>query len=49
MVSLFAQTNPNRVLLTDKTGNTTGFLAERLDSIWFARVEGRIAAEIESL
>ena len=49
MVSLFAQTNPNRVLLTDKTGNTTGFLAERLDSIWFARVEGRIAAEIEYL
>ena len=45
--SLLAQTNPNRVLITDKTGNTKGYLAERIDSIWFAQIEGRIAAEIE--
>lgn len=45
--SLLAQTNPNRVLITDKTGTTKGFLAERIDSIWFTKVEGRIAAEIE--
>lgn len=47
--SLLAQTNPNRVLITDKTGNTRGYLAERIDSIWFAQIEGRIAAEIEYL
>lgn len=47
--SLLAQTNPNRVLITDKTGNTRGYLAERIDSIWFAQIEGRIAAEIEFL
>lgn len=47
--SLLAQTNPNRILITDKTGNTRGYLAERIDSIWFAQIEGRIAAEIEYL
>lgn len=49
VTSLLAQTNPNRVLITDKTGNTRGYLAERIDSIWFAQIEGRIAAEIEYL
>ncbi len=48
-MSLFAQTNPNRVLITDKSGNTKSYLAERVDSIWFAQVEGRIAADIEYL
>lgn len=48
-MSLLAQTNPNRVLITDKAGSTKGYLAERIDSIWFARVEGRIAADIEYL
>lgn len=47
ITSLFAQTNPNRVIITDKTGNSKGFLAERIDSIWFDKIEGRIAAEIE--
>lgn len=46
-MSLFAQTNPNRVLITDKDGNTRGFLAERIDSIWFTKVEGKVAAQIE--
>lgn len=46
-MSLFAQTNPNRVLITDKAGNTRGFLAERIDSIWFTKVEGKVAAQIE--
>lgn len=45
--SLFAQTSPNRVLITDKLGTTKGFLAERIDSIWFAQVDGRIAATID--
>ena len=44
-MSLFAQTNPNRVIITEKSGNVKSFLAERIDSIWFAKVEGRIAAE----
>lgn len=48
-VAMMAQTNPNRVLITDKTGNVKGFLTERIDSIWFAKVEGRIAADIEFL
>lgn len=48
-MSLLAQTNPNRVLITDKTGNVKSYLAERIDSIWFAKVEGRIAAEVEYL
>lgn len=48
-MSLFAQTNPNRVIITEKSGNVKSFLAERIDSIWFAKVEGRIAAEIEYL
>ena len=48
-MSLFAQTNPNRVIITEKSGNYKSFLAERIDSIWFAKLEGRIAAEIEYL
>ncbi len=41
-----AQTNPNRVLVRDVAGGVKGFLAERIDSIFFAKVEGRIAADI---
>ncbi len=41
-----AQTNPNRVLVRDVAGGVKGFLAERIDSIYFAKVEGRIAADI---
>ena len=47
--AMMAQTNPNRVLITDKMGNTKGYLVERIDSMWFAKIEGRIAAEIEYL
>lgn len=49
VTAMMAQTSPNRVLITDKMGNTKGYLAERIDSMWFAQVEGRIAAEIEFL
>ena len=49
VTAMMAQTSPNRVLITDKMGNTKGYLAERIDSMWFAQVEGRIAAEIEYL
>lgn len=41
-----AQTNPNRVLVRETSGNVQGFLAERIDSIYFAKVEGRIAADV---
>ena len=47
MVSLMAiaQTNPNRLIVQHKSG-TTGYLAERIDSIYFAKVEGRVAADV---
>lgn len=45
-VSLHAQTNPNRLLVRDKLGNVKGYLAERIDSIYFAQQEGRVAADI---
>lgn len=32
-----AQTNPNRVLVRETSGNVQGFLAERIDSIYFAK------------
>lgn len=41
-----AQTNPNRMLVREKSGNVKGFLAERIDSIFFVKQEGRVAADI---
>ena len=46
-VTLQAQTNPTRILVSEKSGQTTGYLAERVDSVWFDNVEGRIAAAID--
>lgn len=43
----YAQTNPNRMLVTDKLGNTKGFLVERIDSVSFVSQEGRVAADVE--
>ena len=42
MVSLMAiaQTNPNRLIVQHKSG-TTGYLAERIDSIYFAMPSGK--------
>ncbi len=45
-LSASAQTNPNRVLVRDIAGGVKGFLAERIDSIYFAKVEGRVAADL---
>lgn len=42
----WAQSNPNRVLVHETSGNVKGFLAERVDSISFAKVEGRVAADV---
>lgn len=41
-----AQTNPNRVLVREASGNLKGFLAERVDSIYFGKVDGRVAADV---
>ena len=41
----WAQTNPNRVLVHEASGNVKGFLVERVDSMSFAKVEGRVAAD----
>lgn len=46
MVSM-AQTNPQRLLICDTNGGVTGFLAERIDSIYFDKIEGRVAADIK--
>ena len=46
-LSAFAQTQPERVIVYDKAGGYTGFLAERVDSITFPKLEGRIAADLE--
>lgn len=44
--SMFAQDNPNRMLVVQKDGNFNGYLVERLDSVVFKKVEGRIAADV---
>lgn len=43
----FAQTNPNRILIHEKTNAVKGFLAERVDSITFAQIEGEVSAAIK--
>lgn len=45
----YAQTNPNRMLVTDKAGAIKGFVVDRIDSVSFATVEGRVAADVEYL
>lgn len=46
-VSAYAQTNPNRVVL-HKTDNThQSVMLERVESITFPEIEGRVAADIE--
>lgn len=45
-LTLIAQTNPNRLLVRETTGNVKGFLVENIDSIYFAKQEGRVAADV---
>ena len=45
-MSAFAQTQPERIVVHEKSGNFKGFLAERVDSITFPKVEGRVAADV---
>lgn len=48
-VTMSAQQYTDRILVHETTGQVTGFLAERVDSISFPSVEGRVAADVEIL
>ncbi len=48
-LSVFSQGNANRLLIHESSQNIKGFLAERVDSITFARIEGRVAADTKIL
>ncbi len=41
-----AQENPNRMIVQPKSGNPQGYLIERLDSVYFAEITGRVAADV---
>ncbi|MDY6205627.1 MAG: hypothetical protein SPI30_02605 [Prevotella sp.] len=43
----FAQTNPNRMIVQPKVGEIKGFLVERIDSVYFTKLEGRVAADVQ--
>ncbi len=43
----YAQTNPNRIIVHEKSGNVSGYLAERVDSLTFGYLEGEVAAKID--
>ena len=42
----FAQDEPNRMFVHEKSGSYKGFIVDRLDSISFATVDGRVAADV---
>lgn len=42
-----AQDNPNRLIVQPKVGYAKGFLVERIDSIYFTKIEGRVAADVK--
>ncbi len=48
-VSLLAQTNPERVVVYEKSMNMKGYLAERIDSIMIKKVEGEVRADVQVL
>ena len=49
-LSVFAQeTDPNRLILVEKSGNFKSYVVDRLDYIEFRTVEGEVAADIEIL
>lgn len=43
----YSQENPNRMIIHQSSGIFRGFLAERVDSITFVELEGRVATDIE--
>ena len=40
---------PNRILISDKSYNTKGYIVDNVDAITFATVEGEVAADVEIL
>ena len=48
-LSSYSQENANRMIVHESSKNIKGFLTERIDSITFARVEGRVAADVKIL
>lgn len=45
-ITAFAQQEPNRLLVRDNMGQLTPFHIDRIDSLFFATVEGRVAADV---
>lgn len=48
-LSALAQTQPNRMIVMKKPNLHKGFLVERIDSVFFTTVEGRVAADVTFL
>lgn len=48
-LTLSAQDAPNRMIVQPKEGNLKGFLLDRIDSVYFTNVEGRVAADVKFL
>ena len=48
-LTMSAQDNPNRLIIQPKQGNIKGYLVERIDSIYFTNLEGRVAADVQFL
>lgn len=46
-VVTFAQNNPNRLLVVEKNGSFKGFLVERIDSMFFDRIDERVNVAVE--
>ena len=44
-ITAFAQQEPNRLLVRDNMGQLTSFHIDRIDSLVFATVEGRVAVD----
>lgn len=45
-LSALAQTQPNRMLVVNNHGQYKGYLVERVDSVVFKTIEGRVAADV---
>ena len=45
-LATFAQTEPNRLVVLEKNNLHKAFIVDRVDSIFFANVEGRGAADV---
>ena len=46
-VMTFAQDNPERLLVVEKNGTFKGFLVERIDSMFFDRIDERVNVAVE--